>query len=125
MFMYKAGLVDHLRDNRSNHTLPVDAKDIQSLHRDPNSATEYRHTQGEANKRDSGAETGGGNTKSDGGGMENGENAQGWQHHMEGLLWRKLPQWHWPTLFNCYNISLSGRYLFFIVCQSNKKEILS
>ncbi|XP_072029626.1 sterol regulatory element-binding protein cleavage-activating protein-like [Amphiura filiformis] len=121
MFMYKAGLVDHLRDNRTNHTLPLDVNDIQSLHRDPNpklmpnSKLKIQpHVEGEKDSGKVGAEKDSGKVgvdKESGYSYQQGFAGLSFPRRMDKLLWRKLPEWHWQKLFGCYNISLKGRYI--------------
>ncbi len=114
MFMYKAGLVDHLRENRNNSTLPVNVNDIQSLHRDPNPKLNQNSKLKTKSEVDSGkvaAEKDSGNGISQ---QQQQQQQQGlaglmFPRQMNKLLWRKLPDWHWQTMFGCYNISLRGR----------------
>ena len=113
MFMYKAGLVDHLRDNRTNHTLPVDVNDIQSLPNPKHAPMDnnIKPQSHQAPEGKDGERTGGEKDSMNVNHHHQGDQPVGWgtKPEMDNLLWRKLPKWHWPGLFHCYNISLRGR----------------
>ncbi|XP_038076321.1 sterol regulatory element-binding protein cleavage-activating protein-like isoform X2 [Patiria miniata] len=129
MFMYKSGLVTHLTDTRLNQSAPMELHKIMTLqHQAPKLplAAPPLEKDPPDPAQTSGAVSSDVDSKEKSG-MEAiidqirslMEGSSSWSWHQENArrmgqqsdLWRKLSLWHWPALFECYNMSLHGKYI--------------
>ncbi|XP_071803083.1 sterol regulatory element-binding protein cleavage-activating protein-like isoform X2 [Asterias amurensis] len=125
LFMYKSGLVTHLTDTRVNQSLPMELHEILAVPKPPLEApplekefdVSRQSPDGVSIDTDSGTKL---------------SRLQSFADHLSSMsvasdraihqnsirkagqqedLWRKLSMWHWPALFQSYNISLHGKYI--------------